>query len=382
MVKNKLACLLLGCALVLTPIFISPAYADDAEDARAELEDIQQRMADMKIRQEEARKEAEAASTELNKVMVALKDINAESRALEDNVDVLQERIAENQEKLAIQMENLKERKLIYRRRLRDIYIHGQISYLDVLLGAKDFNDFSTRMYLLQKLIASDMRMIREIDEIGKKIKEYQLVLDQEMKELKADQDNLEEKKVQTQRLRDERQEILAQANQEKQEADDEYERLVEESERVTVLLRRLEESSGVTEQESVGGTGQFVWPCQGEITSYYGWRVHPIFGDERYHSGMDIAVDYGTPIVAADNGKVIYADWLGGYGECVMIDHGGGLVTLYGHNDDLNVEEGQIVQQGQVIAYAGSTGYSTGPHCHFEARLHGELTDPLDYLP
>lgn len=382
MVKNKLASLLLACALVLTPVFTCPVYADEAEDARAELEDLQSRMADMKVRQEEARKEAEAASTELNKVMMALKDINEESRALEHDVDALQIKITENQERLADQVERMKERKVIYKRRLRDIYIHGQVSYIDVLLGAKDFNDFSTRMYLLQKLIASDMNMIREIDAISKKIKEYQQVLNRQMQELKADQDSLEDKKEETQRLRAERQEILEQANQEKQQADEEYERLVEESERVTVLLRRLEESGGVTEQESVGGTGRFVWPVHGEITSYYGWRIHPIFGDERYHSGMDISADYDEPVVAADNGKVIYADWLGGYGECVMIDHGGGLVTLYGHNNELNVQEGQMVQQGQVIAYAGDTGYATGPHCHFEARLHGELTDPMDYLP
>ncbi len=96
----------------------------------------------------------------------------------------------------------------------------------------------------------------------------------------------------------------------------------------------------------------------------------------------MDIAVDYGTAIVAADNGNVVYSGWLGGYGYCVMIDHGGGLVTLYGHNSSLAVSEGQHVSKGQLIARAGSTGYSTGPHCHFEARLHGEVTEPLNYLP
>lgn len=124
------------------------------------------------------------------------------------------------------------------------------------------------------------------------------------------------------------------------------------------------------------------MWPCRGEITSYFGWRTHPIFGTTKYHSGMDIAVDYGTPIHAADSGTVVYSGWLGGYGYCVMIDHGGGLVSLYGHNQSLNVYEGQYVAKGTVIAAAGSTGYSTGPHCHFEVRLHGEVTEPLNYLP
>ena len=100
------------------------------------------------------------------------------------------------------------------------------------------------------------------------------------------------------------------------------------------------------------------------------------------FRSGMDIACDYGTRIVAADSGTVIYSGWMGGYGYAVMIDHGGGLVTIYGHNQELTVNEGQAVNKGQLIAYAGSTGWSTGPHCHFEVRLHGEVTEPLNYLP
>ena len=128
-------------------------------------------------------------------------------------------------------------------------------------------------------------------------------------------------------------------------------------------------------------GSGKFAWPCYGTITSYFGWRIHPIFGDYRYHSGMDIAVAAGTPVVAAESGTVILAQWYGGYGNCVVIDHGGGISTLYGHNNSLNVSVGQQVSKGQTIAAAGSTGDSTGPHCHFEVRVNGVVTEPLDYL-
>ncbi|MDD4085001.1 MAG: M23 family metallopeptidase, partial [Acidaminococcaceae bacterium] len=91
---------------------------------------------------------------------------------------------------------------------------------------------------------------------------------------------------------------------------------------------------------------------------------------------------DYGDPILAANSGTVIFSGWMEGYGYAVMIDHGGGIVTLYTHNNSLNVYEGQHLEKGQTIAAAGSTGYSTGPHCHFEVRLHGEVVNPLDYLP
>ena len=127
--------------------------------------------------------------------------------------------------------------------------------------------------------------------------------------------------------------------------------------------------------------SGAMIWPITGPITSEFGWRSHPIFGGQRFHSGIDIGGDYGLPIHAAQGGVVSHAGWIGGYGNTVMIDHGGGIVTLYGHNDSLAVDVGQYVNQGDVIAYCGSTGNSTGPHCHFEVRLDGEPVSPFNYL-
>ena len=117
------------------------------------------------------------------------------------------------------------------------------------------------------------------------------------------------------------------------------------------------------------------IWPVSGPVTSYFGWR----WG--RMHEGIDIAVPTGTAVVAAASGQVVYAGWMGGYGNLVLIDHGGGLATAYGHNSGFAVGGGQSVGQGQVIAYAGSTGNSTGPHVHFEVRVNGSPVDPLGYL-
>lgn len=128
---------------------------------------------------------------------------------------------------------------------------------------------------------------------------------------------------------------------------------------------------------------GAMTNPVEGElvITSEFGWRIHPITGTARYHSGIDLGVDYDSPIHAAAAGIVTYADWMSGYGNTVMIDHGESVETLYGHNNSVCVVAGQMVAQGQVIALAGSTGNSTGPHCHFEVRLNGEPDDPHKYL-
>lgn len=128
-------------------------------------------------------------------------------------------------------------------------------------------------------------------------------------------------------------------------------------------------------------GKGEMIWPVKGVITSPFGYRMHPIYGRQILHSGIDIGVDYGTPVKAALGGVVLETDWMSGYGNTVVIDHGKGLMTLYGHNQKLAVKQGDQVKQGDIIAYAGSTGNSTGPHVHFEIRVNGEAVDPTLYL-
>jgi murein DD-endopeptidase MepM/ murein hydrolase activator NlpD len=124
-----------------------------------------------------------------------------------------------------------------------------------------------------------------------------------------------------------------------------------------------------------VRSSSGFIWPASGVVTSGFGWR----WG--RMHEGLDIAASYGAPISAASSGTVIYAGWMGGYGNLVVIDHGGGLATAYGHQSSIAVSSGSQVSQGQTIGYVGSTGHSTGPHLHFEVRVNGSAVDPMGYL-
>lgn len=381
MEKKKLGGLLLALWLSVLPLYGAMCFADTADDKRAELNDVRQRMERMQTRKEQARRKAESASAELSEVMGSLNELQAQANNLQKKSDTLQGKINDNQAKLEKKQQEMQERMLIYRKRLRDIYINGQINYLDVLLGAKDFSDFSSRMYLLQKIISRDLELLEKLKQDAAEINSRKEQLAAEMKEIKATQTELEAKKAKVNKLREQRAYMLYKAQEEEQSSQEEYERLLAISENIASMLRNMENAGGGA-PAGQGGTGQFMWPCNGPITSYYGWRTHPIFGTTKYHSGMDIAVDSGTPIHAADSGTIVYSGWLGGYGNCVMIDHGGGLVTLYAHNSALNVGEGQYVSKGAVVAYAGSTGYSTGPHCHFEVRLHGELTEPLNYLP
>lgn len=379
MLKKKIGIAFLAAVMAFLPICANFAFAETAEQLRTKLSEIERKKQQAESRKAQAKREAEAANVELDKIISQLKGLQAESANLQRKTDNLQGKINENRAKLEQKKAEIATRHKVYKKRLRDIYINGQVNYLDVLLGAKDFSDFSSRMYLLQKIVKSDLTLIEQIKAAAAEIASRQSTLDAQMRDLTATKSALDAKKATVLAYRRSINKRIANAEQVKANSNAELDRLQESSNAVTQMLRNLE-SGGTTPVQTSGGG--YVWPCRGEITSYYGWRTHPIFGTRKYHSGMDIAVDTGTPIHATNNGTVVYSGWLGGYGYCVMIDHGGGLVSLYGHNSGLNCSEGQRVSRGAVIAYAGSTGYSTGPHCHFEMRLHGEVTEPLNYLP
>lgn len=380
MLKKKLGVGLLACLLAILPVYAGSGFAGKADELRNKLTEIEQKKRDMEVRRADAERERRAIGEELAEIGQQLKNLESEAAALRSKTNKLQQKINVNKAELAKKQAQIEERNKIYKKRLREIYINGQINYLDVLLGAKDFSDFSSRMYLLQKIIKSDLTLIDEIKAAAAEIMARQKELDGQMAELEAAKKSLDARVARANAIREKRRNMFNKAKATEQASEKKIDELESESATVTNMLRNLE-SSGSTNRGR-GASGAYMWPCHGEITSYFGWRTHPIFGTTKYHSGMDIAVDYGTPIYATNNGTVVYSGWLGGYGNCVMIDHGGGLVSLYGHNQSLTVSEGQYVNKGTVIAYAGSTGYSTGPHCHFEMRLHGEVTEPLNYLP
>ncbi len=380
MLKNKiLLSFLLPCFLFVS-IFANVGFADTADEKRAELDEVQRQMQRVAEIRENARRKAEIANDNLNETLGSLRALQAESAELQKQSEAMQKRIDENTAKLDAKKAELAERIRIYKKRLRDIYINGQINYLDVLLGAKDFSDFSSRMYLLQKIIRSDLSMLEQIKKDAEEIGQRQDELNAELRDIKITQNELEIKKAKVEELRKQRAGILYEAEEEKQSSEAEYERLLVISENIAAMLRNME-NSGNLNQGPVAGGG-FMWPCSGPITSPFGWRIHPVFGTSKFHSGIDIGVDYGTPILATNAGTVVYSGWLGGYGYCVMVDHGGGIVSLYGHNQSLAVSEGQYVNRGALLSYAGSTGYSTGPHLHFEIRVHGEVVDPIGYVP
>lgn len=381
MVKgNKVLSAFLAALLLFT--MQSTAWAVDQAaiaEKQAELQDVQGKLYQKEVERDKQKQQVTSA---IDKYREAQKELNAARMELQKVVDEEAKVMGEIEDKkksILSKKAELMATKKDYGKRLREIYISGQVNYLDVLLGAKDFNDFSTRMYLLERIVSKDIDMMDRLMEQQEDLEQEQRNLEETQKKLDDVKKEREAKKKIVQEKTDAAQAVYEKALAEQNRLDEEYTELEYISQRITRMIRVLERGGKLG---SVVGTGELDWPVHGVITSEFGWRIHPIFGTRKYHSGMDISCDEGEAIRAADSGIVITADWMGGYGYTVMIDHGRGLVTLYAHNSALCVSEGDSVEQGEVIARGGSTGYATGPHCHFEVRKNGAETDPADYLP
>ncbi len=362
---------------------VLPSVADDLED---ELTDIQGQIDESRATQASWQEVIEQVAVKLKAIQAELDVATARLTEIQNEQAKINAQIRQTEEDIRKAEAYLAQRQQVLSLRVRSIYKFGQLNYLEVIMGAKSFSDFANRLELLKRIIQSDYNLILEIQDQKAKIeaKKQELLqdkarLDALAAEAQKAQDEVAKKKAEQQAVMDEARANRAAAAQMEEDLiarSNAVKDLIEERKR----QRAIAESGG-SDAGYAQGTGQLSWPCNGVITSPQGYRVHPIFGTTIYHSGMDIGVDYGTPIHAADSGTVIYSGWISGYGNAVIIDHGNGMETLYGHNQSLYVSEGQNVSKGEVIAGAGSTGNSTGPHCHFEVRINGSPVDPMGYL-
>ena len=371
--KHKTASLIMAALMSLS--VAGTALADDLEE---QLQDLQEKAAQQQEITNEAQARVENLSEKLRVLQEEVDAATSEYNDVKGRLDKVQSDIYENTELLNKTEKELKVKNKKLAKRVRDIYINGQISYVDVLFGAKDFSDFLTRMDILKRIIKHDYDLIMKV----KADREIVMNTKAKLEKDKADVELLvADAEIKQKNMLDKKQAqqvLLDKAEYDRDVSQQAYEEIMAASEEITRMIQRSQMVGG---SYVAGGSGAMIWPLNGPITSEFGWRTHPIFGTQRYHSGLDIGGDYGLPIAAAASGTVIHAGWISGYGYTVIIDHGGGITTLYGHNESLLVGEGESVSQGQTIAMCGSTGNSTGPHCHFEVRENGEPVSPYSYL-
>lgn len=367
----------LALSLLISLSVTGTALADDLED---QLTDLQRQAEEQQAKTNEASAKVESVSERLRQIQEELRVATAEYKEVKGQLDSVEDKISDNTELLQKTEADLKVKNKKLQQRVRDIYINGQISYVDVLFGAKDFADLMTRMDVLKRIIKHDYDLIMKVKEEKAMVENTRAQLEKDKAEAEVLVADAQAKKTKVEDKESEQQVLLDQAIYDRDTSERMYEEIMAASQEVANMIRRSQMSSAGY-SGAPAGAGGMIWPISGPITSEFGWRTHPIFGTARFHSGLDIGGDYGMPIYAAASGTVIYAGWISGYGNAVIIDHGGGVTTLYGHNDSLNVSEGENVAQGQVIAMCGSTGNSTGPHCHFEVRENGEPVSPYGYL-
>ena len=389
--KTRLvAALLSGVVLCGTPAYI---MAED-EDLTNQLDSIQQQVNQQNAAKADAETIIGSVSEQLRQIEEQLRQATAELGTIKEQRVAVENDITLNERQLAEAQKRLEGRESVFYKRVRDIYINGRLSYLDVVIGSKDFSDFANRLEVLKRIIDSDITLINEIKKERSEIEAHKQKLEADRAKLVELEKAALTKQAEIEQKKAERNVVLQKAQNDRATAMQAIEELNASSAQVSAMLKERQAAraaaAAAAAQSSGGqgasdnwvqGTGQLGWPVSGEITSPYGYRVHPIWGTTIYHSGIDIGVDEGTPVHAADGGVVVWSGWMGGYGYAVVIDHGNGLSTLYGHNSELAVDEGQSVAKGQVISYAGSTGNSTGPHVHFEVRANGDPVDPMGYL-
>lgn len=382
--------LLCGSIMMATPYW----YQAQDEDLTNQLSNIQQQLTNEANKKSEAEKTIGTVYEQLHAIQIELDTATAELKQVQADRIRLDQDITKTEAELKAAQERLQSREKVFYKRVRDIYINGRLSYLDVVVGSKDFSDFANRMEMLKRILQADMELINTIKTEREEIASKKAKLEADRAKVLELEKVAQEKQTIINQKKAERQAVLERAMNDRDTAERAYNELMASSASITAMLQqRAAERAAAAAAASQGGsgggatttwvqgTGQLAAPVNAPITSDFGWRIHPIYGTSRLHAGTDFGVDEGTPVHAADGGVVVEAGWISGYGYTVIIDHGNGMSTLYAHNSDVAVSPGQTVSKGQVVSYSGNTGGSTGPHLHFEVRINGEPTDPMGYL-
>ncbi len=259
-----------------------------------------------------------------------------------------------------------------------------------VLLQSRNLNDFLSRRRNLKLVYQADRQVLEKLTEEANRIKQQKTDIESKKNEIALIRQQLLAQKADYQGQAQLQAELIQRLNSDRLALDAARMQLERDSLSVASLIQRkvAEEEARIAaakarsqQRNFVSGSGIMASPSDGYISSPYGWRSHPLLGRGRLHAGIDFAAGYGSTIRAADSGTVIYSGWYGGYGKTVIINHGKGITTLYGHASELYVQEGESVKRGQPISAIGSTGFSTGPHLHFEVRKNGTPVDPANYL-
>ena len=416
---TQLLCLLLSLILILSFVAstgYSSAYAASSSSIQAEIDDLNDQKNEIQdlmdnIQTEIDSLDYEKANTLEKKLILDQKNMLAQEEldVIQEQIDIIDGMLSSIQNDLAAARAEEEYQKERWLTRVRAMEENSDVGYMEVLFQATSFADLLTRIDIINEVMAYDEALEEEYIAARENVEalegqaeamyaqneENRLELEIKTAQLDTDIDAACQLIVQLESDIDEYNTVLDQEAETKAE----LETLIVEKERELTEAKAAEEAArqaalaaqiGYTSSPSVPQTGGstsgawMMWPTYTKyLTSTYGPRTNPVTGIFTTHDGVDIGASYGTSIWTAAGGTVVYAGWNGGYGNCVMINHGNGYTTLYGHMSQIAVSNGQTVSMGQVVGYVGSTGNSTGPHLHFEIRASStaQTLDPMGFI-
>jgi murein DD-endopeptidase MepM/ murein hydrolase activator NlpD len=373
-----------------------PAMAVGVDDKKEELEAVEQDMLSTQDALEDVELKQQDVSIQLEKLDKQLEQKQAELDKANADLDETKKQLEETEKALEQAIKEAEHQQQLLDSRVRAMYMNDQCSILEMILSAQSVSDLIMRVEMAAKITQCDNDLLTQMRKLQDDIAQKKQAIEEQKLHIEQQKQLIVEEKKGIESKRAEKNKLLADLEQQKGSYEKALNEMEAQSKELEAVIRKLQaeeearrkaqaqKNSGSSSRGgSIVATGRFTWPVPGysRISSSFGYRVHPVLGVGKLHTGTDIAAPSGANVVAADGGVVIQSGWLGAYGKAVIIDHGNGISTLYGHNSSLLVSAGQEVSQGQVIARVGMTGLATGPHSHFEVRINGTPTNPMQYF-
>lgn len=364
--------------LVITMLLPYPIYASKVNTKKKELSKVKTSIEGSKKELEEKTKEISDVQDEIRSLDQIIIEVESQLEEINEELEIKEEELILSEEELEAVREAKEAQYESGKERIESMYKNQKVGYIQIIFTSKSFWEMLNRMEYIRKIAQYDQMMLENMKE-----KQEEVAIRTEQLEIEKQGISLLYKeqvgvKSRLDITRQEKDKALTSLEKDEANLEDEIKDMIKRSEDLEKEVKRL------TEQSKLKYTGgKFLWPVPGHyrISSDYDNRIHPITGQYKFHTGIDIAAPFGKPVVAAADGKVITAGWINGYGNTVMIDHGSGYVTLYAHNSSFTVSVGNMVKRGDQVAKIGSTGNSTGNHSHFEVRLGGAHKNPNNYL-